>query len=133
MSILDDLLKYTEIARSGGRIDTFQMVIAVIGIMVVFEAGRRTSRNLAILAAIFLAYNYFGRFIGGYLGHNGFTFKRVLITQFWGTQGILGTGAGVSATYIFILLEPNSCLARVRSFWATARGDVVLFPYPCLG
>lgn len=98
------ILKYTEIARSGGRIDTFQMVIAVIGIMVVFEAGRRTSRNLAILAAIFLAYNYFGRFIGGYLGHNGFTFKRVLITQFWGTQGILGTGAGVSATYIFFFV-----------------------------
>ncbi|MBQ2528421.1 MAG: TRAP transporter permease [Spirochaetales bacterium] len=98
------ILKYTEIARSGGRIDTFQMVIAVIGIMVVFEAGRRTSRNLAILAAIFLAYNYFGRFIGGYLGHNGFTFKRVLITQFWGTQGILGTGAGVSATYIFLFV-----------------------------
>ncbi|MBQ5391133.1 MAG: TRAP transporter fused permease subunit, partial [Spirochaetales bacterium] len=98
------ILKYTEIARSGGRIDTFQMVIAVIGIMVVFEAGRRTSRNLAILTAIFLAYNYFGRFIGGYLGHNGFTFKRVLITQFWGTQGILGTGAGVSATYIFLFV-----------------------------
>lgn len=98
------ILKYTEIARSGGRIDTFQMVIAVIGIMVVFEAGRRTSRNLAILAALFLAYNYFGRFIGGYLGHNGFTFKRVLITQFWGTQGILGTGAGVSATYIFLFV-----------------------------
>ena len=98
------ILKYTEIARSGGRIDTFQMVIAAIGIMVVFEAGRRTSRNLAILAAIFLAYNYFGRFIGGYLGHNGFTFKRVLITQFWGTQGILGTGAGVSATYIFLFV-----------------------------
>ena len=98
------ILKYTEIARSGGRIDTFQMVIAVIGIMVVFEAGRRTSRNLAILAAIFLAYNYFGRFIGGYLGHNGFTFKRVLITQFWGTQGILGRGAGVSATYIFLFV-----------------------------
>ncbi|MBQ3317350.1 MAG: TRAP transporter permease [Spirochaetales bacterium] len=98
------ILKFTEIARSGGRIDTFQMVIAVIGIMVVFEAGRRTSRNLAILAAIFLAYNYFGRFIGGYLGHNGFTFKRVLITQFWGTQGILGTGAGVSATYIFLFV-----------------------------
>ena len=98
------ILKYTEIARSGGRIDTFQMVIAVIGILVVFEAGRRTSRNLAILAAIFLAYNFFGRFIGGYLGHNGFTFKRVLITQFWGTQGILGTGAGVSATYIFLFV-----------------------------
>ncbi len=98
------ILRYTEVARSGGRIDTFQMCVALVGILVVFEAGRRTSKNLAILASIFLAYNFFGRYIPGYLGHNGFTLKRILITQFWGTQGILGTGAGVSATYIFLFI-----------------------------
>lgn len=53
-----------------------------------------------ILALIFLGYNWFGEYLPGLLGHNGFTLKRVLITQFWGTQGILGTGIGVSATYI---------------------------------
>ena len=98
------IARYTEFARTGGRIDTLQMFIAVAGILMVFEAGRRTSRSLAILALVFLAYNFFGRFIPGYLGHNGFTLKRILITQFWGTQGILGTGAGVSATYIFLFV-----------------------------
>ena len=98
------IIKYTEIARAGGRIDTFQMIIAIIGILIVFEAGRRASRNLTILALVFLAYNFFGRFIPGYLGHNGFTLKRILITQFWGTQGILGTGAGVFASYIFLFV-----------------------------
>ena len=98
------IIRYTEIARAGGRIDTFQMCIAIVGILMVFEAGRKTSRNLTILAGIFLAYNFFGRFIPGQLGHNGFTLKRILITQFWGTQGILGTGAGVFATYIFLFV-----------------------------
>lgn len=98
------IVRYTEFARTGGRIDTLQMFIAVAGILMVFEAGRRTSRSLAILVLVFLAYNFFGRFIPGYLGHNGFTFKRILITQFWGTQGILGTGAGVSSTYIFLFV-----------------------------
>ena len=98
------ILTYNDVARSGGRIDTFQMVVAAVGILVTLEAGRRISRNLTILALVFFAYNFFGRFIGGYLGHNGFTLKRVLITQFWGTQGILGTGAGVSATYIFLFV-----------------------------
>lgn len=98
------IFKYNDIARSGGRIDTFQMIVAVAGILVIFEAGRRTSKNLAILALVFLAYNFLGKYIGGYLGHNGFTLKRVLITQFWSTQGILGTGAGVSATYIFLFV-----------------------------
>ncbi len=98
------IISYTEVARAGGRIDTFQLCIAIVGILVVFEAGRRTSRNLTVLAAVFLAYNFFGRFIPGQLGHNGFTLKRVLITQFWGTQGILGTGAGVFASYIFLFV-----------------------------
>ena len=98
------IFAYNGVARSGGRIDTFQMVVAAIGILVTLEAGRRISGNLTILAVVFFAYNFFGRFIGGYLGHNGFTLKRVLITQFWGTQGILGTGAGVSATYIFLFV-----------------------------
>lgn len=31
------------------------------------------SGNLAILAAIFLAYNWFGQYLSGRLGHNGYT------------------------------------------------------------
>ena len=98
------VLSYTEIARTGGRVNTQQLVVAAIALVIVFEAARRTSANLAILAAIFLAYNFFGQFIPGQLGHNGFTLKRVLITQFWGTQGVLGVGIGVSATYIFLFV-----------------------------
>ena len=98
------IVKYTQVARLGGRIDSFQMCVALVGILVVFEAGRRVSRNLAILALIFLSYNFLGRFIPGSLGHNGFTLKRILITQFWGTQGILGTGAGAFASYIFLFV-----------------------------
>ena len=98
------IVKYTQVARLGGRIDSFQMCVALVGILVVFEAGRRVSRNLAILALIFLSYNFLGRFIPGSLGHNGFTLKRILITQFWGTQGLLGTGAGAFASYIFLFV-----------------------------
>jgi len=98
------IVHYTEIAQSGGRINTFQVAVAAVALIVIFEAARRTSFNLAVLAAVFLAYNFFGRFIPGVLGHNGFTLKRVLVTQFWGTQGVLGVGVGVSATYIFLFV-----------------------------
>ena len=104
------IFSYTKVARLGGRIDSFQMCIAVVGILVVLEAGRRISKNMAILAVIFLAYNFLGRFFPGYLGHNGFTLKRILITQFWGTQGILGTGAGAFASYIFLFVVFGSFL-----------------------
>lgn len=98
------ILNYTRIAQNGGRVKDFELVIAAVALVLVFEAARRASGNLAILAAIFLAYNWFGQYLPGRLGHNGFTLKRVLVTQFWGTQGVLGTGIGVSATYIFLFV-----------------------------
>lgn len=103
-SFLYLILNYTRIAQTGGRISDMETGIALLAVICVFEAARRASGNLSILAAVFLAYNWFGAYLPGYLGHNGFTLKRVLITQFWGTDGLLGTGVGVSATYIFLFV-----------------------------
>ena len=93
---------YNRIAQSGGRIGLFEIIVACAGILVVFEASRRVSFNLFILSLIFFAYNFIGEWIPGALGHNGFSLKRVLISQFWGTQGIFGISTGISATYIFL-------------------------------
>lgn len=98
------ILNFSRIAQNGGRINQMELMIAGAALVLVFEAARRAAGNLAILAAVFLAYNWFGQFIPGKLGHNGFTLKRVISTQFWGTQGIFGTGVGVSATYIFLFV-----------------------------
>lgn len=98
------ILNYESIAQNGGRISGFELILAGVALILVFEAARRTSGNLFILALIFLAYNWFGKYIPGFLGHNGFSLRRVLTSQFWGTQGIFGTGVGVSATYIFLFV-----------------------------
>lgn len=109
-SFLYLVLNYDRIAMAGGRISSMETGIAAVAVVCVFEAARRVSGNLAALSALFLAYNWFGAYLPGYLGHNGFTLKRVMITQFWGTQGLLGTGAGVSATYIFLFVLLGSFL-----------------------
>lgn len=98
------ILNYTRIAQNGGRVTRLELILAGIALALAFEAARRASGNLAVLAALFLAYNWFGAYLPGRLGHNGFTLKRVLSVQFWGTQGLLGTGVGVSATYIFLFV-----------------------------
>ena len=104
------IVNYPRIAMTGGRVTQAEIVIAGLALLMVFEAARRASGNLALLALVFLAYNWFGAYLPGYLGHNGFLLKRVLITQFWGTQGVLGTGVGVSATYIFLFVLFGSYL-----------------------
>ncbi|MBP3837503.1 MAG: hypothetical protein J6E31_10450, partial [Pyramidobacter sp.] len=80
------IVNYPRIAMTGGRVTPAEIVIAGLALLMVFEAARRASGNLALLALVFLAYNWFGAYLPGYLGHNGFLLKRVLITQFWGTQ-----------------------------------------------
>ena len=104
------ILNYQRVAMSGGFLNQTDLIIAGIGTILVLEAGRRTSQNLAILAVIFLLFNWFGKFVPGSLGHSGFALKRVLSHMFWGSQGIFGVGIGVSATYIFIFVLFGSFL-----------------------
>ncbi len=104
------VLNYQRVAMSGGFLNQTDLIIAGIGIVLVLEAGRRASKNLAILAITFLLFNWFGKFIPGALGHTGFTLKRVLSHMVWGSQGIFGVGIGVSATYIFVFVLFGSFL-----------------------
>ena len=98
------LVSYSSVSSSGGRVNDIQLYVSFLMLILVFLAGWKASKNLTILAGIFLLYNIFGAWIPGYLGHNGFTIKRILITQVWGTQGIFGTGVGVSVSYIFLFV-----------------------------
>ena len=70
-----------------------------------FEAARRTSGNLAVIALVFLSYfAVWGRYVPGVFGTAAFPLKRIVKSLVWDTIGILGTGSGVSATYIFIFV-----------------------------
>jgi len=98
------IANYTRIVRGGGFLTGTELVVAAIGLLLVLEAARRAGGTLAVLGLIFFAYNFFGEWIPGQLGHNGFSLRRVLGHMFWGSQGIFGVGIGVSATYIFIFV-----------------------------
>ncbi len=44
------IMNFTRIAQTGGRVDSFEVGIAAVALLVVFEAARRASGNLALLA-----------------------------------------------------------------------------------
>lgn len=109
------LVNYNSYVLRGGYLLPIDYVVAGIGVLVVFEAARRVVGNLAILALIFLIYNFIGPYIPGSFGHSGFSIKRVVEHMFWGSQGILGMGVGVSATYIFVFILFGAFL-RISGF-----------------
>lgn len=97
-------MRYDAIARTG-RLNSTDVWVGVVCLVVAFEAARRASGNLAIIALIFLSYfAVWGRYIPGTFGTSAFTLKRVIKALVWDTNGVLGTGAGVSATYIFVFV-----------------------------
>ena len=98
------LWRYDALARTG-RLNNTDVFVGVLCLVVVFEAARRASGNLAIIALIFLSYfAVWGKYIPGTFGTSSFTLKRVVKALVWDTNGILGTGANVSATYIFVFV-----------------------------
>src|SRR5699024_1894342 len=77
------LYNYEAIVLRGGLLETKDYIIGGLGILLIFEAARRVVRNLAILALIFLLYNFFGHLIPGPFGHSSFSIKRVIDYMFW--------------------------------------------------
>ena len=104
------LTRYDALAKTG-RLNDTDVWIGLVCLILSFEAARRTSGNLAVIALIFLSYfAVWGRYVPGAFGTTAFTMKRVIKSLVWDTIGILGTGSGVSATYIFIFVLFGSFL-----------------------
>lgn len=95
------ILNYSRISMSGGFLTDFEIALGVAAIVLTFIAGRRAAGGLFWLALAFLAYDLLGRYIPGTLGHGGFSLSRLSGHMFWSSQGLFGSGVGVSATYIF--------------------------------
>ncbi|OAK74279.1 C4-dicarboxylate ABC transporter permease [Lederbergia galactosidilytica] len=106
------LLNYKTVVLRGGFLLTPDYIFGAIGIILVFEAARRVVGNLAILAFIFLLYNFLGPFIPGIFGHNGFTVKRIIDYLFWGSEGIFGIAIGVSSTFVFLFILFGAFLSK---------------------
>ncbi len=98
------LSRYDALAKTG-RLNSTDVWVGVVCLVVSFEAARRTSGNLAVIALVFLSYfAVWGRYVPGTFGTAAFPLKRVIKSLVWDTIGILGTGSGVSATYIFVFV-----------------------------
>ena len=107
-------LEYQEmIFRQGSFSTPLDILFATFIIIVSFEITRRASgAALTIVAAVFLLYAIFGKYIPGYLGHSGFSYERVM-AYLYSDVGIFGSALSAAASYVFLFILFGSFLEKL--------------------
>jgi TRAP transporter 4TM/12TM fusion protein len=87
--------------------------VAVVGILLVLEATRRTiGASLPIVAVCFIAYGLAGPWLPGGLAHRGLTLDITLDQTYFTTEGVFGVPLGVAATYVILFIIFGAFLER---------------------
>ena len=95
------LVNFDAINDRWGEITDTEIVLAVILVIALFDACRRTiGWSIVILASLFIAYGLLGAYLPDGLAHRGYSLKRVTAQLYLGGGGIFGTPLGVSATFV---------------------------------
>jgi TRAP transporter 4TM/12TM fusion protein len=107
------ILFYAGLATRPGQPNTLDIVTGTVGIVLLLEATRRAvGLPMAVLAALFLGYILFGKYLPDILAHKGASFERMLSHQWLTTEGVFGVALGVSSGFIFIYVLFGAMLDR---------------------
>ncbi len=91
-------------ARPGAPIPQ-DIVVGCVGMVLLLEATRRSlGPPLTILAAVFLAYTFFGPYMPEVISHRGFSLNAVVNHQWITTEGVFGVALGVSTSFVFLFV-----------------------------
>lgn len=98
------------VLRAGMNTET-DVYVAIVGIVLVFEAARRVvGWPMIIVAFVFIMYAFFGPYMPGLIAHRGVDVDELVSHLFYTTEGIFGTPMGVSSTFIYLFILFGSYL-----------------------
>jgi TRAP transporter 4TM/12TM fusion protein len=93
---------FDDLAFRVGNPLPIDVAMGTILIVVLLEAVRRSMGwPLPVIATLFIAYAYFGRYMPGAFTHPGSDWAGIVNHLYLTSQGIYGTALGVIATYVF--------------------------------
>ncbi|MCP5368849.1 MAG: TRAP transporter permease [Hyphomicrobiales bacterium] len=87
-------------------LETPDIVLGAIGLVLVLEAVRRTvGMSIMIILVLFLLYAFFGKSVPiAQLRHGGLDTETIVSIIFYGTDGVFGTPIAVCSTFIVIII-----------------------------
>lgn len=104
---------YNEISLRPGDYTTTDIVIAIIAVIILLEAGRRVlGFVLSLIAVTFLAYDFLGPYMPELIIHKGASLNKLAGHMFLTTEGIFGVPLGVSAGFVFLFVLFGSLLDK---------------------
>ncbi|WP_404361702.1 TRAP transporter permease [Marinobacter sp.] len=122
-------LFYDQLATRPGAPTTFDMVVALGGLVLLLEATRRAlGLPLAIVAGVFIFYSLAGPYMPAVIAHKGASLSKLASHQWLGTEGVFGVALGVSTSFVFLFVLFGALLER-----AGAGNYFIKIAYACLG
>jgi len=112
-SVLYLVVFYKEIAMRPGLPTRWDVLAAVVGIVLLLEASRRAEGPwMPVIGIAALAYVFLGPYLPGLLAHKGSSLSRAA-SHFWLTsEGVFGVALGVSTNFIFLFVLFGALLEK---------------------
>ena len=122
-------LFYEALSERPGAPTTFDVVIAVIGMLLLLEATRRVlGPPLMVVASVFLIYTFFGPYMPDVIAHKGASLNKAMSHQWLSTEGVFGIALGVSTSFVFLFVLFGALLDK-----AGAGGYFIRVAFSLLG
>jgi len=104
---------FEEIAQRPGDYNNVDIIVALIGIVILLEAGRRVlGLALSIIAIVFISYDILGPYMPELIIHKGASLNKLAGHMFLTTEGIFGVPLGVSTGFVFLFVLFGSLLDK---------------------
>ena len=98
---------YEKIVNAGGLADDIDKWVALVGLIILFEAARRAlGPAMAIIATVFLLYVFFGasEVVPEVIRWKGATLKKAMSHMWITSEGVFGIALGVSTKFVFLFV-----------------------------
>ncbi|MFP4333174.1 MAG: TRAP transporter permease [Campylobacterales bacterium] len=106
-------IDFQGLAHRPGAYITRDVIVAVVGTILLLEASRRViGPALAIVAIVFIAYDYFGPYMPDMIAHRGASIEKLSGQLYLTTNGIFGVPLGVSTSFVFLFVLFGAMLER---------------------
>ena len=94
-----------ELAARAGDATTFDVAVAIVGVVTLLEATRRAlGPPLMVVASVFLVYTLFGPWMPEVIAHKGQSLTKVAQHQWLTTEGVFGIALGVATDFVFLFV-----------------------------